>query len=86
MCAERSSLLPSNIFVPGAFHVDITENKVVQTTIERTIVESRGIGQSTGGAIEMEGRSFGRLILALGLFMQGCLFDIAPAREPLDAT
>ena len=39
----------ANIFVPGAFHIDITETEVVKTTIERTVVESRGMGQPTGG-------------------------------------
>jgi RHS repeat-associated protein len=39
----------ANIFVPGAFHIDITETEVVQGTIERTITESRGMGQTTGG-------------------------------------
>jgi len=39
----------ANIFVPGAFHNDITETELVKTTIQRTIIESKGIGQSTGG-------------------------------------
>jgi len=39
----------ANIFVPDAFHVDITQKELVKTTIERTIVESRGMGQPLGG-------------------------------------
>jgi pimeloyl-ACP methyl ester carboxylesterase len=39
----------ANIFVPEAFHLTITEQPVVQRTIEQTIFEGRGIGESLGG-------------------------------------
>src|SRR5260370_11453481 len=37
------------------------------------------------GATDMK-RGLGRFVLALPLLLQGCLLDIAPAREPLDET
>jgi SNF2 family DNA or RNA helicase len=39
----------ANIFVPGYFHSDITRSELVQGTIERTIIESRGLSESIGG-------------------------------------
>jgi pimeloyl-ACP methyl ester carboxylesterase len=39
----------ANIFVPEAFHSDITEKGIVRGTIEQTIFESRGLGESLGG-------------------------------------
>jgi pimeloyl-ACP methyl ester carboxylesterase len=39
----------ANIFVPGYFHSDITRSELVQGTIERMIIESRGLSESIGG-------------------------------------
>jgi RHS repeat-associated protein len=39
----------ANIFVPGTFHLNITQHESVKVTIEQTIIESRGIGESSGG-------------------------------------
>lgn len=39
----------ANVFVPGAFHLNITDHDLVRRTIEQTIRESRGLGESLGG-------------------------------------
>ena len=39
----------ANIFVPDAFHVNITANDIVKDSIVQTIRESRRMGESLGG-------------------------------------
>ncbi|MBI2158677.1 MAG: hypothetical protein HYU26_17525, partial [Candidatus Rokubacteria bacterium] len=42
----------ANIFVPGETHFTITQHETVKTTIERIILEKRGIGRPLGGHYE----------------------------------
>jgi RHS repeat-associated protein len=39
----------ANVFVPDAFHTDITGRDLVKQAIEATILEKRGVGQPLGG-------------------------------------